>query len=268
MATGLNRLGGNAYTNSAIVQQAKKDWRYYEGRIVALDEDRGKLLKEYKEGSTWKEHYKTWTDACVPLDISRRQADRLIESEELFRTECPNVVHKKEEVALKKVEQARNIPHEPELEKPRVKTADEVIAEQREPEKPWAKTVEELPKRVDMHKWSLRLKALFDDMPKSEIHNKLTPESIKTFEGSITALRSLLPDLLELCKCGCQLSASMSELLWRYGIPCMGLTPEYAGMIRRKLEENEWRLPLWLEFAKNKGEWEERKFAGKPKKEP
>lgn len=143
--------------------------------------------------------------------------------------------------------------------------APEPLWEQDEPEKPWAKAVADLPKRVDMHAWSLKLRTLLEDMPKSEIHNKLTKENIKAFEGGVTALRGLLPELLELCKCGCGLSAAMSEMLFRHGVPCMGLTVKYAGMIRRQLEKNQWRLPLWLEFAKNKGEWEERKFAGKQK---
>lgn len=138
MATGLNRLGTSAYTNTppAIVQKAKRDWKFYQSAILKLDEDRGKLLHEYKEGGTWKEHYKTWVDACVPLNISARQADRLIQLEVSIRTECPNVDDKKEEKALSQVEKAREATPEPEKEedeKPAVHSADEAKPEPAKP---------------------------------------------------------------------------------------------------------------------------------------
>ena len=71
-----------------IVQTAK-DWRYYETTITHMHEVEGAVLKEYKEGGSWKEHYKTWRDACVPLGKSKRQIDRLIQEEDESRTECP-----------------------------------------------------------------------------------------------------------------------------------------------------------------------------------
>ena len=66
-----------------------KDWRYYENAIVHGQKLTAALLKEYKEGGSWKEHYKTWRDACVPLGKSKRQIDRLIQEEDESRTECP-----------------------------------------------------------------------------------------------------------------------------------------------------------------------------------
>lgn len=138
-----DRNAAEAGKPAAIVQPATRNWHFYESAILKLDDQQGTLLKEYKLGGTWKERYKTWTDACVPLNLSRREIDRLIEKETFSRTECPNVDNKKEEAALKKVEQAR--PPKPteaappaipdflktdeELEKPRVKTAQESIAD-------------------------------------------------------------------------------------------------------------------------------------------
>ena len=76
---------------SAIVQSAK-DWRYYESTIIQNEESNGAIYLEYQSSGAWKDHYKTWEEACVPLGKSRRQIDRLIKSEKDIRTECPNVV--------------------------------------------------------------------------------------------------------------------------------------------------------------------------------
>ena len=54
-----------------------------------MHEREGAVLKEYKDGGSWKEHYKTWRDACEPLGKSKRQIDRLIQEEVESRTECP-----------------------------------------------------------------------------------------------------------------------------------------------------------------------------------
>lgn len=173
MATGHNPIGSRAYTSTptpdlghqaarafsnpppAIVQPAKRDWKYYEGAITASEAMTGKLLKEYKEGGTWKEQYKTWTDACVPLNISRRQADRLISEDISIRTECPNESTKQDEKALKKLEQSRPSPREEEPEKPRVKTADEVISENGHvgPVKPQAKPKENGKPKIQLSLW-------------------------------------------------------------------------------------------------------------------
>lgn len=137
MATGFNRLGASAYTSTTplpIVQQAKKDWRFYQQAIIASEENTGKLLREYKEGGTWRQEYKSWEAACVPLNISRSQSNRLI-AEDIKRSEdgasCAGVADKtdkKEQKALSQVEAAR----QEEPEKPRVKTAPEELAEQAE----------------------------------------------------------------------------------------------------------------------------------------
>jgi hypothetical protein len=128
---GHNKLGAGAYT-SAIVQKAEKDWRFYESALIKMDTDKGLMLQEYKEGEAWKKHYTSWEDACVPLDISKRQADRLIEQHKVKSgTECPTSSDKKESAALKQVEKAREPkPAEPEPdkeedEKPAVHSADE-----------------------------------------------------------------------------------------------------------------------------------------------
>lgn len=73
----------------AITQQAK-DWRYYESTITHMHELEGAVLKEYKEGGAWKEHYKTWRAACEPLGKSRSQIDRLIKEEREIKqgSEC------------------------------------------------------------------------------------------------------------------------------------------------------------------------------------
>jgi hypothetical protein len=132
---GHNRIGASAYTSStAIVQQAEKDWRFYETSLLKMDKDKGAMLEEYKKGETWRKHYKSWEDACVPLDISKRQADRLIAARKLQNgTECPTLSNKKESVALKNVEEARQPDPEPEPpeepEKPAVHSADEVKVE-------------------------------------------------------------------------------------------------------------------------------------------
>lgn len=137
MATGHNRLGATAtYTTlpapPGIVEKATKDWRFYQQAIISSEERTGELLREYKEGGTWKQHYKTWTDACVPLNISRSQSNRLIAESVAISAECANDSNKQDEKALKKVEKARERPGEEEPEKSRVKTATEVIAENAE----------------------------------------------------------------------------------------------------------------------------------------
>lgn len=135
MATGFNPLGSAAYSNApriAIVQPAK-DWRYYEATIIKMEENTGRTLKEYKESGVWRDHYKSWAAACEPLQISRRRADELIKEEDESRRKSPVVADKqdkKELAALKKVEQAR----EEEPEKPHIRTADEIKAEQAKPE--------------------------------------------------------------------------------------------------------------------------------------
>lgn len=110
----------------AIVQAAEvqKDWRYYEQTILNAEQNVGKLYREYKECGAWKEHYKTWADACEPLGKSRSQVDRLIHNVEEISAECAKVDHKKEQKALSQVEQAREEPQEEE-EKPAVHSADE-----------------------------------------------------------------------------------------------------------------------------------------------
>ena len=75
----------------AIIEPAvrkAKDWRYYETTITTMHELEGAVLKEYKEGGSWREHYKTWRDACVPLGKSRSQIDRLIQAENESSAEC------------------------------------------------------------------------------------------------------------------------------------------------------------------------------------
>lgn len=137
-----DRNAAEAGKPAAIVQPAARNWQFYESTLLKMDENKGKMLDEYKNGGTWRERYKTWIDACVPLNLSVRHIDRLIERERFIKTECPNVDHKKESVALKQVEEARPtkateappaIPDflktDEELEKPRVKTAQESIAD-------------------------------------------------------------------------------------------------------------------------------------------
>lgn len=70
----------------------------------------------------------------------------------------------------------------------------------------------------------------------------------------------------EPCRCGCGLSLEVCQKLFEHGVPSEGLTVGQAGLIMGKLKENDWKLPAAFEFVKNKGEWIERKFAGKQKK--
>jgi len=63
------------------IVQAAKDWRYYESTIIRNEQLNAALLKEYKEGGAWREHYKTWRDACEPLGKSRSQVNRIIQEE-------------------------------------------------------------------------------------------------------------------------------------------------------------------------------------------
>lgn len=137
MATGFNRLSASAYSNSpaiAIVQPAK-DWRYYETSIIKLDESRGKMLKEYKESNVWREKYKTWTDACVPLDMSRSHANALIAEEtSISRLSATEPTTQKKET-LKTLAKLPGPPREEEPEKPHIRTADEVIASNGESER-------------------------------------------------------------------------------------------------------------------------------------
>ena len=83
-------LKGN---RAAIVQPAvkvSKDWRYYENAIVHGQELTAALLKEYKDGEVWREHYKTWREACEPLGKSTSQIDRLIKEEREINVKCVN----------------------------------------------------------------------------------------------------------------------------------------------------------------------------------
>lgn len=132
MASGHNPLGSLAYTSptTTITQKAQKDWQFYQRAIIESEVHTGALLKEYKEGGTWRHHYKTWTDACVPLNISRSQVNKLIADHIAISSESPNEIKKQDEKALQKVEQAR----QEEPEKPRIKTADEVLADNQEKE--------------------------------------------------------------------------------------------------------------------------------------
>lgn len=145
MATGFSPLGSSAYSSTtpkiAIMQPAipVKDWRYYEKTIIAMEDGAGKLYKEYKDGETWRAQYKTWEDACVPLDKSRRQVDRIILKQvdghadflakTTNRTECPNTTPQQKKETLQSIAKLPNPPQEEEPEKPRIKTADEELAE-------------------------------------------------------------------------------------------------------------------------------------------
>lgn len=73
-------------------EQAARDWRYYETTIIRREEASADILKEYKDGGSWRVHYKTWQDACAPLGKSRRQIDRLIQEASDIRTEMPEVI--------------------------------------------------------------------------------------------------------------------------------------------------------------------------------
>lgn len=135
MATGFNPLGASAYSNaphSAMVQAAipVKDWRYYEKTIIAMEEGTGKLYKEYKEGGAWKEQYKTWEDACVPLGKSRSQVDKIIAREDSIRSQCANTPTQQKKETLKAISKLPEPPEEP--EKPHIKTRDEILEEQKE----------------------------------------------------------------------------------------------------------------------------------------
>lgn len=247
---------------SAIIRQAKRDWRYFQEAIVASEEQTGALLKEYKESGVWKEHYKTWTDACVPLNISRRQADQLIADEVAIRRESPNEVHKEDEKALRRVEAFRleeppEVPPWEQEDKPHIKTADEAFTRNGD-----------IPKRTELIPWASKMMTLIDGMPFNQIHNKLESVDFKRFQSAVAELQAVLSPLLaeppkEMCHCGCGLSAAMTQVLARAGVPCMGLTPQQAGLIISKLEGNEWKLPEAWAFCKNSGEWIERRFKGK-----
>lgn len=124
------------------------------------------------------------------------------------------------------------------------------------------------PKRVELIPWAAKVMTLLDNRPHNQIHNKLSPADIKTFESAVAGIEATLRPLLvepekELCHCGCGLSAAMTQVLARAGVPCMGLTSRQAGLIISKLEANEWKLPEAFAFAKNSGEWIERRFKGK-----
>lgn len=129
---------------------------------------------------------------------------------------------------------------------------------------------EEIKLPLEMGRWASKLLGLIENMPKCRIHNKLSPANIKVFESSIASLQLVLVELLpqevpkEPCKCGCGLSPKVCHELFKVGVPSIGLTVGQAGIIMRKLNENERRLPMYFEFLRNEGEWIERKFKGKP----
>lgn len=65
------------------------------------------------------------------------------------------------------------------------------------------------------------------------------------------------------CKCGCGLTVGLCEALFRLGVPSQGLTMGQAGLLISKAEANDWVLPEAFAFARNKGEWIERRWQGK-----
>lgn len=108
-----------------------KDWQFYETEILKSRDNLGKILKEYKESGTWKEHYKSWAAACVPFSVSKRWANELIQIEQGGGP--PTLADKstkKEQKALSQVEKSREYSPETEEkedeEKPAVHSADEV----------------------------------------------------------------------------------------------------------------------------------------------
>lgn len=212
----------------AIVQPAavKKDWKFYEDAISNSEAFTGLLYEEYRDGKTWKEQYKTWEDACVPLGKSRRQVDRIIAKDNQKRTECPNTETQQEQNALSQVEQAR----EEEPEKPRVKTARESMADAAYAER--------------------------------EEANQVPLECPKCLGSGWIGVKP--KEVSEPCKCGCDLTVNVCQTLAEHGVPSIGLTTGQAGLLMGKIKANEWKLPKAFEFAKNDGEWLERKFKGKP----
>lgn len=258
----------------AITQPAKKDWRYYESAIIAG----WQLYDSYKSSGEWKQQYKTWEDACVPLGKSRRRVDEIIQEGKKSAVSADSNSEEKLET-LKTVSELP-VPREEEPEKPRVKTADEVIADNAEKNGESFEVLEEraglvappFKPSLDLSVWTSKVLKLFEAFPKSKLYNKLAPETIKTFESSLASLYSVLGEFLPqkpqkiLCKCGCGLSAEVSERLFRVGVPCKGLTPGQAGIIMKKMADNEWTLPRYFSFLKNEGEWVERQFKGKPAK--
>jgi hypothetical protein len=115
-----------------------KDWVYYECLIVASEENTGRIFREYKQSGVWRQQYKTWAAACVPLGKSRSQVDRIIQDESTSSALCAESSYKqdkKESESLKQVEEARKASdptkteeeEQEEPEKPAVHSADEPV---------------------------------------------------------------------------------------------------------------------------------------------
>lgn len=124
----------------AVVRPAEvKNCAWYEAKLkeeaYRHTQEYAGILKDFKESGSWKEKYKTWAAACEhAMDISKTYANKLIR--ELESGQLPTVgqvesnrTHKKEEAALKQIESAREEEPQEEPEKPRVKSADEVKAD-------------------------------------------------------------------------------------------------------------------------------------------
>lgn len=127
----------------AIVQAAKRNCTWYKNEIKRLailvtqdSETYAKTVKEFKDGETWKQEYKTWGHACREvLDISPQRAHQLASKlTEVYpdsmstdlSTPLDNTSHKVKSVSLKVVEPPSPAePKEEEPEKPAVHSADE-----------------------------------------------------------------------------------------------------------------------------------------------
>lgn len=247
------------------------------------------LLNHEELHKRYKEKFTTWDEACLQIYGVHRQAVHKRVTQICDRILSPvgdNLLDKANAtVSLKHMEKAdlscvpieireSVVEHIHDAHKPHV--PHETIIEPDEPEKPHIQTADEerapMPKpSLALSGWAFKLVELFDKCPRTEFVVKTDLETRKVIDNGIASLRAALSPFLpkppELCKCGCGLPAQVSETLFRAGVPCAGLTRGQAGMLISKIQSNNWKLPEAFAFTRNDGEWIERQFKGKSKKE-
>lgn len=131
-----------------LQQQAAAHYKAYTENGESFLHDHDELKSRYKA-----EGFKTWNDCCLSTygvtdDAIYKRVLKIRLEEQPTTLVKENLVAREDDKALRRVERARETPREEEPERPRVKTADEVIAENGhvEPVKPQARTENGRPK--------------------------------------------------------------------------------------------------------------------------
>lgn len=82
----------NAMEKPAAMVRPAKNCAYYMDLLQAAEDQKGRILGEFKESGTWKERFGTWEEVCEDyLGMSKRTVDRHIAKSKTLQSKVSNL---------------------------------------------------------------------------------------------------------------------------------------------------------------------------------